>query len=443
MPLTQDPQRLAWGVLLLAFAIFCLICAGVGIGVNYFLFDSRVPLNVALVMARGAAEIVEPVVGLPRSEMSSARVTSGAQVRTNLQSQGTLTIRDPNSGGIVAMATLMSGASFDLDNALGPRFDWSVGGYQINLDQVRGDLDVFIPAQTQRDLTILLRSSDGVLTYLNGAGYYQVSSRSEQVRVFNRTGVAHLIPPEAHEGARSIPAGGIGIAYAGENRVELSAGLIDVLRNSRFQELNPRVSSGPTQELLTGWFCGSDMSDDPRGTYRSQMLEGRMTLKFERYGGATSHGSTSCFQTLGQTGYDLAANNVNYLELSTTFYITYQSLPACGIDGSECPLMLRMDYIDERGTARRWFHGFYSRNDTQLDFPLSCSSCTREHDAINPQTWYTFNTGNLLALFPPDQRPRAIINIWFYASGHQYDVNISEMALLAGQSPADESSAER
>jgi hypothetical protein len=173
----------------------------------------------------------------------------------------------------------------------------------------------------------------------------------------------------------------------------------------------------------------------PRGAYQLEINDGRRVLRLVRGDNATSNGETRCLTYFGQNGLDVSG--YTYLEIRATFKINYQSLNACGIFGSECPLMLRMDYIDEGGVERRWFHGFYSLLDLQLNYPLSCNSCRQEHDQINEKTWYTYQTGNLFALLGPDQKPKTIVNVQFYASGHQYDVFVGEVSLLAGQGSGD------
>src|SRR5262249_38718521 len=108
----------------------------------------------------------------------------------------------------------------------------------------------------------------------------------------------------------------------------------------------------------------------------------------------------------------------------------------CGFQGSECPLMVRLNYIDNSSTdgeLRNWIHGFYTRLDSQLGYPTRCNSCSLEHESVYSKSWYTYDSGNLLSQIPTDQEPRLLNNIQFYASGHRYDVYVSDVALLAGQ----------
>ncbi|HLU10037.1 MAG TPA: hypothetical protein VK003_10260, partial [Oceanobacillus sp.] len=56
----RKAQRLAWTVLLVSFAIFCVICVASGIGVHYFLFRSTVPMLTELTVGRGTAIVTHP-----------------------------------------------------------------------------------------------------------------------------------------------------------------------------------------------------------------------------------------------------------------------------------------------------------------------------------------------------------------------------------------------
>jgi len=96
--------------------------------------------------------------------------------------------------------------------------------------------------------------------------------------------------------------------------------------------------------------------------------------------------------------------------------------------------MLRMEYVPLNGGVETWIHGFYSRVIPGIDSPMSCDSCRLDHEIVNEGAWYAYDSGNLIALFPPDQRPRSILNFRFYASGHEYDVYVSEVSLLVAQS---------
>ena len=101
--------------------------------------------------------------------------------------------------------------------------------------------------------------------------------------------------------------------------------------------------------------------------------------------------------------------------------------------GSECPLTLYIEYTDINGIPRELYRGFYYALDPQFDYYKAlCDSCSQDHQQINEKVWYTYKSGNLFSSIPEDARPAAINSVQFYASGHEYDVFISEIGLFAG-----------
>lgn len=430
--LGTDPQRLAWGMLLIAFAIFCVVCVSVGVGINYFLFQSTVQLNVVLTVGRGSVGIIEP--SNERFIRTPTSIVNGTEITTDSQSQSVVLFMDAQfDETLVADVTLKADSNVVLRSASQPRFEWSRSDYLIDLRNAMGEFEVNISESKQRNVVVSIQSKfgDTARINLNGAGRYIVEISQSQISVYNRKGNAFVLP-DAWQGY-SIPVNQMGLYRADSKTLEIYPGYQNLLENSHFDTLSPTVSPGSTQELLSHWLCGNDPNDAPQGLYRSQFYEGRMTLKLERYEGAITHGRTFCSQTFGANALDVRSLNLDYLSLHAFFRIHHQSLSVCGVDGSECPLMLRMDYIDSQGDARQWFHGFYSRRDANPVYPSRCSSCSLEHEFVNEKTWYSYDSGNLLTLFPPDQQIAALVGIWFYASGHEYDVQVQEVALLARQ----------
>jgi hypothetical protein len=130
----------------------------------------------------------------------------------------------------------------------------------------------------------------------------------------------------------------------------------------------------------------------------------------------------------------------NYLSLQAVLYINYQSLEGCGVEASECPLMLYIDYTDVNGVSgRRWFHGVYVKPlASSSPWKRLCDDCLQEHILIYEKTWYIYNSGNWLNLFVADRRPAKINAISFYAEGHEYDVFVDEVAILARSNGAEQ-----
>ncbi|MBC7813681.1 MAG: hypothetical protein H7175_21165 [Burkholderiales bacterium] len=435
------PQRLAWGVMLLAFAIFCVICVASTIGVNYFMFQSTLPMSSLLLVGRGTVGITEISDPVERVERVQRSISQSTSVGTDSQSQATLSFRDTyRDGALVAAITLKRESELTLRDASRPRFEWSTINYRIDLYNVTGELDIVVAQNLGRNLNMVIRTQQGALIYISESGRYVINVTDDQVQVVNREGMALLKLPNQEQG-HDIPIGEQAVAHMAGGDVVLTPSYIDLLQNSTFQEtfLPEVVGDDAVREIPTAWGCGNAPNTIPRSYFESQMLDGRATLHLFRGDDATSHGETTCTQPLGTRDQPLDVSGYAYLALRATFRIDFQSLNTCGDRGSECPLMLRLDYMDNEGHLQVWRHGFYARSDAQAEYPIRCDSCTQDHEFINEQAWYTYETGNLYTLFPEVRRPVSIVSLIFYASGHQYNVHVSEMSLLAGQlAPAPE-----
>jgi hypothetical protein len=108
-----------------------------------------------------------------------------------------------------------------------------------------------------------------------------------------------------------------------------------------------------------------------------------------------------------------------------------QDVPVCGQAGSECPMMVRLDYKDQDGTDRSFLQGFYARPDASGANPTynTTSGSRNEHQRISPNVAFTYDSDNLMEALKPAQ----VTAITFYASGHSYRSSISEVELLGEQ----------
>ncbi len=171
---------------------------------------------------------------------------------------------------------------------------------------------------------------------------------------------------------------------------------------------------------------------DPIGEFNLVDEDGRTALNMLRAGGARTHGETLCSRTLN-AGQGVDVTEFDTLLLDVLFKISSHSLSACGVAGSECPVMVRVDYIPVGGgPAASWFHGFFVSFDPNITNPLVCASCTQEHEAVNANAWYSYQSDNLFSLLPANARPASIVNVVVYASGHEYDSFVASAELFGG-----------
>ncbi len=418
--------------MVIAFAVFCVICAASALGLHYFLFDSSIPINATLSVGRGTAgltttDLNETFVRTQRS------ITNNSVVSTDSVAQATISFNDPLQPEILlASVTLFSNTSVDIDQMSRPRFEWSARENEILLDHISGTVDVFIP-ESDREIVVHLTADDGTRVYLENAGQFSVQMTPQQIRVLNEEGSADIVSAQSGE-SQSVGAGQRGLYYPTNDQFLLLPGLVN-LASPNGDDLFAMAASGsmPAESLpALGCF---NVQEEPQttGSFVFSEENGRSTVRFVRGGGAQSHGETGCALTFGSGGVDVTSYSAMFLR--AVFRIDNQSLSLCGQQGSECPLMLRVDYIPVNGQpAESWYHGFYARQDPTYNYyPARCDTCPIEHEAVNAGTWFTYQSDNLLSLIPADLHPASILNIRFYASGHEYDVFVDDVAVYAGE----------
>jgi hypothetical protein len=430
------PIRLAWGVILLAFAVFCTICVTSTIGVHYFFFRSSLSLDVTLHVGRGTV-VVEASDGVEQAESGERGLGNDTMIRTDQTdpfSQAAISFRDPDSqDDLVAFVTLNRASSAQLNKTSRPRFEWSSSTYYLELLEVSGVIDILIFENLNRDIKAVVQASNGIEVVLSSSGRYVVEVTDSYVKLTNRHGEAVIINQNKLIGL-SVPEGQGGILPVGDEMGQLVPASVELASNGDLLTLDPDSSDSDTINLPVGWSCTNWSNDNSlKGQYRVDLApDGRTSLRLVRSGVVDASGGTRCEQSLGENQNGIIISDYDNLSVQATFYINSQSLSRCGTDASECPLMLYIKFIDIEGVSRDWFHGIYAHEDPGNDDRLRCDSCFDNHLFIREKTWYTYNSGNLFSIFLQNQRPFVITDIAFYASGHEYDVFVDAVTLVAG-----------
>lgn len=454
----RSNEHLAWGVIWVAFAAFCIVFAAGAVGVYYFLFNSTVPVQTQLRVSRGTlgvtgTDLLELVV------RDTRYLLPGDAVNVPADSQAVLYLDDTRLGDrFVAAITMRTDSNITFSEASRPRFDWGTESYRVQLSDVRGEFDVLISNGLGRGVSIELQTTDGDTLYLVEAGRYLISARGDALEVANIDGAALLVADD-RANTRSIPAGQRGILRLASNQIDSRPGYINLVGDDSFDE--DTVFTNDTNVIaeplagLTNWVCADPPHDPPRGVSNFERFDGRAAIHILRAENATTHGETRCTQRFGPGALGVDISGYTYLALRATFRIDGQSLAVCGVVASECPLMFNMQYvpagvsvevIPERdpndfgaiisplteSPARNWYKGFYIAPAGERPSPLRCDSCAQEHSFIRSGEWFTYDSGNLLTSIPEAQRPRYLLNVSFYASGHEYDVYVSDLMLLVG-----------
>jgi len=397
-----------------------------------FLFESRVAIETWIEVGRGTALLTDENVegrGLRLRENITNRSLS---INTDSQSQTNILFYMPgeNHRRLLAVATLKNNSETSLREAQMPRFWWSRGQYEIRWENFRGEVSVLVLKENGRPLTMWIEAARGGIVQINTAGHYNISANDARLRVTTHEGEAVIYGMEQRLN-RLVVRGQSGALLYGIAEPVIASARKNLLINGAFAlTVDPQADSETSVYPPGRWGCVNVQDALPRGVFRMDYWDGRSALRLLRKDNASTHGETGCKQPVEASSSDVSS--YNFMEIETTFLIGYQSLSACGTQGSECPLMVKLVYDDINGIRRDWFQGFYTMRNDELNYPLRCVSCSQDHLQINEKVWYTFETGNLFNSIPPEQRPARIHLLEFYASGHQYDVFVSDVGIFVG-----------
>ena len=420
--------------MLAALGVFCLACTGTVFFARWLVFDSPVGMDVELQVGRGTVSLAEPDATDEKAVRGTAPVGNNDRISTDGDSQGYMAFYDPYSGKIIATATLHGNSLVTLDRANRPRFGLSDNDYSIKLKAVSGTLDLWVRDDMDRGVDIWVEAPLGS-THITESGYFYLTSTPDDLRLYAEQGRATLINREGQ--AHLISAGATGTLNVETAGVELGPTPVTLVLDGGFDE---------SKEWPVGWSCtplSSESSPDaPSADYGFTETDGRSSIFIRRMQPDPGHGQSGCIQYLADPVAGLDVNEYESVHWRVTMKIHHQSLSACGLEGSECPVMLHMLYRDADGNEYEWHHGFYVELRPN-EGRTRCSSCLEEHEQIHKDAWYTYESGNLFTDLPEDRRPSSIVYIEFYSSGHQYDIVLDEVTLIATPKNAGESVAAR
>ncbi|MBN1121511.1 MAG: hypothetical protein JXJ17_10560 [Anaerolineae bacterium] len=417
--MNENPERRAWRILVGAFTVFLFICAAAGYWLYWYLFESSVTMDVNLTAARGTVRVTSPNT---QEEIAVSdrrdKLDTGIEIKTDSTSQALLTFIDPRTDETIASVVIPHDGQLLLQSASAPRFGLNQDDYVIAFSSSLGRHEILVAPDTSREVDFMVESPHASIT-MSESGQYIVNITDQNTQVTTIEGWAKVIA--LNSGAqRYVRTNHRTIVDPTESTLTLLESEQSLLINGRF-----------TDRVEVGWETYID--GEPAGTIKDVLIDGRRAILLD-HSQENWPGLQLDHSEMGVRQYPRqSVKEYNSIELRATFYVEEQSLSTCGIEGSECPLMIRLLYTDMHGESRELIWGFYSYIAPGIDYPLRCATCAGEHTRININSWYTFRTGNLLAVLPQDQQPSIIRQIWFYASGHAYKVYVSEMDLLVAE----------
>lgn len=415
----RDRQRLAWTILLASFAICVVITIAVPLTVNAYLQNATEPLKVTVQSNKGTVGIddetnVRQAILIGQSGLD---ILDGSGILTDATAQALVSVFQPDDEQLLARMQLYGNTDVTLLQAAAPRFSISDSGYTLSLDMTGGRLRLSVPEINGRPFSIVINTPQSVIT-IGEAGQYSLTANNEETQVAVQAGLAR------------VSALGRYIDLIPQERSEIKTGSIPTppLDTERNLIQNSDFTNGWDNWSQYAWEI--ERNDQPAGQITVVAKENEPVLYIIRQG--EGHADVRVRQLI-----EVDVTDFKSLQLQVTFRIVGQSLGVCGVQGSECPLFVRVNYVDQAGLSRTWQHGFYANGTVTRQTPDTCAFCgvvqsPHELATLGQVQFYEVNLLDELAR--QGVSPASVIkSVELVVSGHSFEVEINEIALLADE----------
>lgn len=394
-----NPERAAWVVLLLAFAIFCAFAIGGPLGVRAYILYAERPQRALVESLVGTVVVEQPVGGgpVPLVKGSSMAVSPGTTIYVDETSEAVVTFFDHS------FMRIFSGSTVRLDQLSAPRFAAGREPDKISLSLLAGRIRV----GTARSLESPLRfevSTVYAQSLLGADGSYAVEVVGDRADIAVYRGEAHVQAAGQEQVVRE------------RQRTEVQAGApprpaMDVSRNL--------IANGDLEPPLAEWRVFNDQGTDGGdvdGRAELVLDEGHSAVRLVRTGAQGNHCETVLEQVINKQLPDPTTS----LVVRATVKVRYQELSGGGYLSSEYPLMIRITYRDVYDSEAEWVQGFYYHN--------NAGNPTTYGLQIPQDRWFLYESENLLNTLPIS--PYRIVKVRVYAAGWDYESLIADVNLI-------------
>ncbi len=409
----QYVERRAWIIMVAAFAAFCVAFAGLVYGVRWFVFESEVTQSVSVTLISGTVFFTPPGAGFPSAIVQSASdLAETTRIDTESGSQAAVTFNSPDTTMALGSIQVYGDSTLELNLFRSPRFDFSPNPYRMAIHMQRGRARVNLAVDVQRPVSIALDTPHGEVR-LERSGSYSIEVTDQATEVVVR------------DGAATVLANGQSIILAPSERTEMRP---DAELTVQTGERNLIVNGDFSAPLSPAdWNSSQTRKDatDVEGKAEIVVETGRNAIHFIRPG--RDWGRVSVSQKINRDVRDYRS-----LTLHMALEIARQNVLVCGTYGSECPVMVDLEYTDLVGNRQHWLQGFYYLGDTSNVLPLLCVTCAppkQNHILVQRNVWFSFDSPDLITLL---NKPTIINSITIYAEGHNVESFVSEIELQAG-----------
>jgi len=407
----KSRQRLAWTILISAFAVFVALLITTPLAVRWYLARAASPQEATLEVNSGTVPVIQVKGAAPLAVAEGSMrndIKEGAEIRTDTSSQAFLTLFNHSTVVIFPNTVLR------LRRMRAPRFSMSERPLEVSLEILQGRVRVGVAPAVARPTNTVILTPHGQATLQDGSYAVEVTDDETQL-VGPYRGIAGAVWRQgnlAQPGRTSHP--------------------------SR-KSLSGRATSRRTQpcykwKLWGGARHGSNADRRRAGSPLAGLqrpgvvMKAKLTAQHRWFLWATALLCVSPARVARTTtGRRALSRKINkdvsdYLsiKLRADIKLTYQNLSGGGDQSSEYPVIIRVNYKDVYGHDNSWTHGFYYQN--------VGGKPTQHGQRIPPNVWYSYEEPNLKEKLT---NPKTITSLQIYASGWDYDSQVSEIGIIA------------
>lgn len=407
-------ERRAWAIMICGFIAFCAAFAGLAYGIRWFIFESEVTQNVSVTLITGTVFFTPPGAGFPNAIVQSASdLAETTRIDTEAGSQAAVSFNSPDAAHALGSIQVYGDSTLYLDTFRSPRFDFSPNPYRMSIHMQRGRARVNLAVDVQRPISIALDTPHGEVV-LERSGSYSIEVTDQATDIVVR------------DGAATVSANGQNIILAPNERTEIKPNTdLSVQTGERNLIVNGDFS---TPLSPADWSSSQNRKDvtDVEGKSEITVETGLNAIHFLRPG--RDWGRVSIAQKINRDVRDYLS-----LKLHLALKIVQQNVLVCGTYGSECPVMIDLEYTDLAGNHQHWLQGFYSAVDNTNQLPVLCATCASvpklNHILVQRNVWFSYDSPDLITLL---NKPTIINGLTVYAEGHIVESFVSEIELQAG-----------
>jgi hypothetical protein len=408
--MNPSPHRIAWTVLFAALFICVALAVGVPAGIYGYVNNATNAAAMRVSLQSGILTSFSPVESIKDArvvDLAGREFKEEHTVVAGDRSYGLLTFAHTAAEAPYVQVQLYSNAQATVLRARSPRFELSTAPDEFALTLNAGRIDVLADPPPNRRFVMLVSNPLGEVR-ITEAGQYTIEVLDGHMRATTHTGSANLSSKEI--------AAGTSAATDASGIVMDEPAPVNLLRDGNFQV-----------PLQANWTFTTEVNSPTavRGTISRTTRDDRSsTLLIERTGENIGWGRTSINQRI-----DADIAGATDVRMRIVFAILDQQLAICGSEGTECPLMVRIDYVAKDGRDDFWLQGFYAKGDPSIvKLPDYVRSNFRGNHIAKPLgVQQIFESENLHTLLGA---PRIIRSITLYAEGHALRTRIDEVEMM-------------